>query len=155
MTATTEPAFAPLAPGVGGRESAAMSHREVLEALSGLLLAMFVAILSSTVVSTALGALLAHHASADITSGLAGQGIKATGSADQVPDVSTLPAPVAQIIEHAYGPGVGEIFLTAAPLGLVSLVAVALLREVPLGGKSGIDIARERASTHNHQGATP
>src|SRR3954447_16482634 len=32
----------------------AMSHREVLEALSGLLLAMFVAILSSTVVSTAL-----------------------------------------------------------------------------------------------------
>ena len=32
----------------------AMSHREVLEAMSGLLLGMFVAILSSTVVSTAL-----------------------------------------------------------------------------------------------------
>ena len=31
-----------------------MSHREVLEALSGLLLAMFVAMLSSTVVSNAL-----------------------------------------------------------------------------------------------------
>ena len=31
-----------------------MSHREVLEAMSGLLLGMFVAILSSTVVSTAL-----------------------------------------------------------------------------------------------------
>ena len=31
-----------------------MSHREVLEAMSGLLLAMFVAILSSTVVTTAL-----------------------------------------------------------------------------------------------------
>jgi hypothetical protein len=50
----------------------------------------------------------------------------------------------------------GEIFLYAAPLGLVALAAVALLREVPLGGKSGIDIARERASesTHDHQGAT-
>ena len=31
-----------------------MSHREVLEALSGLLLAMFVAMLSSTVVTNAL-----------------------------------------------------------------------------------------------------
>ncbi len=31
-----------------------MTHREVLEAMSGLLLGMFVAILSSTVVSTAL-----------------------------------------------------------------------------------------------------
>ena len=58
------------------------------------------------------------------------------------------------MIEHAYGTGVGEIFLIAAPLGLVALVAVALMREVPLGGRSGIDIARERATTHDHQGAT-
>jgi len=35
-------------------ETPAMTHREVLEAMSGLLLGMFVAILSSTVVSTAL-----------------------------------------------------------------------------------------------------
>ena len=35
-----------------------MSHREVLEALSGLLLAMFVAMLSSTVVSNALPAIV-------------------------------------------------------------------------------------------------
>ena len=51
MTATTEPTFAPVPP---EPERPAMSHREVLEAMSGLLLAMFVAILSSTVVSTAL-----------------------------------------------------------------------------------------------------
>jgi EmrB/QacA subfamily drug resistance transporter len=100
-----------------------------------------------------LGALLAHHASSRITSGLADQGIDAGGSADQVPDVSSLPEPVAQVIEHAYGTGVGEIFLIAAPLGLVALAAVALMREVPLGGKSGIDIARERATTQN-EGAT-
>src|ERR671916_2082509 len=35
-------------------QSAAMSHREIMEALTGLLLAMFVAMLSSTVVSNAL-----------------------------------------------------------------------------------------------------
>ena len=103
---------------------------------------------------SALGALLAHHSSSDIRSGLAEQGIDATGTVDQVPDVSTLPEAVARVVEHAYGTGVGEIFLTAAPLGLLALAAVALLREVPLGGKSGIDIARERASTTDHQGAT-
>ena len=48
----------------------------------------------------------------------------------------------------------GEIFLFAAPLGLVALVAIALMREVPLGGKSGIDIARERATTTHDQGVT-
>src|SRR4051794_41574792 len=99
-----------------------------------------------------LGALLATHARDSIVAGLAGAGIDPSrlgGSADQVPDIGALPAPVAHVVEHAYGTGVGEIFLLAAPLGLVALLAVALLREVPLGGKSGIDIARERS-----QGAT-
>ena len=58
-----------------------------------------------------------------------------------MPDVGSLPAPVAQVVEHAYGTGVGEIFLLAAPLGLVALAAIALMREVPLGGKSGIELA--------------
>ena len=38
----------------GERPDGGMTHREVLEALSGLLLAMFVAMLSSTIVSNAL-----------------------------------------------------------------------------------------------------
>ncbi|GAB3018644.1 MFS transporter [Nocardioides flavus (ex Wang et al. 2016)] len=42
------------APAVSAEQSGEMSHREVLEALSGLLLAMFVAMLSSTIVSNAL-----------------------------------------------------------------------------------------------------
>jgi EmrB/QacA subfamily drug resistance transporter len=45
---------APVQPGQG------MSHRQILEALSGLLLGMFVAILSSTVVSNALPTILAQ-----------------------------------------------------------------------------------------------
>jgi EmrB/QacA subfamily drug resistance transporter len=100
-----------------------------------------------------LGALLATHARDDIVAGLAGHAGALSGSADQVPDVHALPPAVAHVVEHAYGTGIGEIFLLAAPLGLVALIAVALLREVPLGGKSGIDIARERAIPAN-QGAT-
>ncbi len=44
---------------VAAEQTGAMSHREVLEALSGLLLAMFVAMLSSTVVSNALPVIVA------------------------------------------------------------------------------------------------
>jgi EmrB/QacA subfamily drug resistance transporter len=94
-----------------------------------------------------LGALLATHARDEITSGLAAAGIDRSqmgAQAGRVPDVSTLPGPIAAIVEHAYGGGVAEIFLVAAPLGIVALVALAFMRETPLGAKSGIDIARER-----------
>jgi EmrB/QacA subfamily drug resistance transporter len=47
---------APAAPSAG--EPGAMTHREILEALSGLLIALFVAMLSSTVVSNALPAIV-------------------------------------------------------------------------------------------------
>jgi MFS family permease len=121
---------------------------------SGSSLIAFFRSLGGAIGVSVLGALLATHARETITSGLAAQGIKAAGTADTVPDVRTLPAPVAHVIEHAYGTGVGEIFLIAAPLGLIAFAAVALMREVPLGGRSGIDIAREQATTPNHQGAT-
>jgi MFS family permease len=96
-----------------------------------------------------LGALLAAHASTAIGDGLAARGIDPGGlggDADRVPDVGSLPAPVADVVEHAYGSGVGEIFLVAAPLGMVVLIALALMRERPLGAKSGIELARERAT---------
>ncbi|MER7395780.1 MFS transporter [Streptomyces sp. NPDC000151] len=42
-----------------GAHAAAMSHRQIMEALSGLMLGMFVAVLSSTIVSSALPTILA------------------------------------------------------------------------------------------------
>lgn len=93
---------------------------------------------------SALGALLAAHAQSSIRSGLAQVGIDATSVGDgRLPDVSALPPQVAKIVEHAYGTGVGTIFLAAAPLGLIALIAMILLKEVPLGTKSGIQIAAE------------
>ena len=52
-------AIAPAPAPAPARLESGMTHREVLEALSGLLLGMFVAILSSTVVSTALPEIIA------------------------------------------------------------------------------------------------
>lgn len=49
-----QPATTPAAPSPAPGQPGQMSHREVMEALSGLLLAMFVAMLSSTIVSNAL-----------------------------------------------------------------------------------------------------
>lgn len=82
-----------------------------------------------------LGALLAAHVRADV----AAAGLPTGGADDHVPDLAVLPDPVVRVIEHAYGTGIAEVFLAAAPLGLVALVAVALLEEVPLGRRSGIE----------------
>ena len=94
-----------------------------------------------------LGALLAHHARTSIEAGLAARGAGgALGDTSTVPQVASLPDPVARIVEHAYGTGIAEMFLAAAPLGLVAFVALWFLQERPLGRKSGIDLAREAAT---------
>ena len=97
-----------------------------------------------------LGAVLATHARDTIADGLRGLGADASGlggkGASGVPDVDALPAPVAHVVEHAFGTGIAEAFLFAAPLGLVALIALSLMRERPLGTKSGIQIAAEHAA---------
>jgi EmrB/QacA subfamily drug resistance transporter len=50
-----------------------------------------------------------------------------------IPSVSSLPGPVRDIVESVYGQSVADIFLYAAPLGLLSLLAVAMLPNKALG----------------------
>jgi cation transporter-like permease len=109
---------------------------------SGSALVAFFRSLGGAIGVSALGALLAAHASSSIVSGMAERGIDLSqlgGSADQVPNVNTLPGPIAHVVEHAYGTGVAEMFLLAAPLGVVTFVALLFMREKPLGSKSGIE----------------
>jgi EmrB/QacA subfamily drug resistance transporter len=108
------------------------------------LIAFFRSLGGATGVSV-LGAILASHATSTISSGLAAQGIDAgAAGGGSVPSVGSLPAPVARLVEHAYGSGIAEVFMVAAPLGLVALVALLLMKETPLGAKSGIELAREQ-----------
>jgi EmrB/QacA subfamily drug resistance transporter len=118
----------------------AVAHTEMG---AGSSLIAFFRSLGGAVGVSVLGALLAAKASSSIAAGLAAAGIHSSGSSDSVPAISELPPAVARIVEHAYGSGIAEIFLAAAPLGLVAMVAVALMREEPLGTKSGIEIARQ------------
>ncbi|MFC5061169.1 MFS transporter [Actinomycetospora atypica] len=89
----------------------------------------------------ALGALLSSQVSSSITSGLTAVGIPASAtssSGGQIPNLATLPEPVRAVVENAYGDSVALMFLVAAPLALIALIAILFLREVPL--RDTIDI---------------
>jgi EmrB/QacA subfamily drug resistance transporter len=82
----------------------------------------------------ALGALLSTQVTSSVTQGLSALGLpaSATGSSGQIPNLATLPEPVRVVIENAYGDSIAHLFLIAAPLALIALVAILFLREVPL-----------------------
>jgi hypothetical protein len=92
-----------------------------------------------------LGAVLADHVQKLIVDGLAALGISGSGSAPASLDLSNLPAPVVQIVRGAYGDATGLIFLIGAGAALVSLIAVALIKEVPL--RSTIALKTEPATS--------
>ncbi|GIJ28378.1 hypothetical protein Vqi01_35400 [Micromonospora qiuiae] len=104
-----------------------------------------------------LGALLAHNVRRYLADGLAALGIPApSGSGDTLPDVHTLPAPIRAVVESAYGHGAGDIFLAATPFGLIALIAVLFIKEVPLLRHTGGPLADEveQESTVAAGGAT-
>nr|WP_199185757.1 MDR family MFS transporter [Streptomyces carminius] len=84
-----------------------------------------------------LGAVLAHRITDYVNEGMAGLGGSSSGEAtggngSAIPDLATLPGPVRAVVESAYGHGVADIYLYAAPIALIALVLVALVKEVPL-----------------------
>jgi EmrB/QacA subfamily drug resistance transporter len=108
----------------------AVPHTEIG---SGSSLIAFFRSLGGAIGVSVLGALLAHKVTTSLPAGGGGS----------VPSIQDLPPAAIRLVEHAYGSGIAEIFMAAAPLGLVALIAVALMPEEPLGTRSGIDIARE------------
>ncbi|MEU6562089.1 MFS transporter [Nocardia nova] len=49
-----------------------------------------------------------------------------------LPDLAALPAPVRTVVESAYGHGIGDVFLYAAPFAFVALIFMVFIKEVPL-----------------------
>jgi len=109
---------------------------------SGTATVAFFRTLGGAVGVSALGAVLGSRITTLLLRGLRDLGIDPAalgGDTTAVPDVSTLPAPVRIVVEAAFGEAIADLFLIAVPLGLVTLVAVLLLREVPLGTRSGLE----------------
>jgi len=113
---------------------------DIREIGSGTSSVAFFRTLGGAIGVSALGAVLASRSQDLIASGLTkiGVDVSAMGSSDSLPDLSTLPAPVRTVVEQAMGDSIADLFLIAAPIALIALIAVLLLKEVPLGTRSGI-----------------
>ena len=55
------------------------------------------------------------------------------------PNIDTLSDPVRDIVESAYGQGVGEVFLISIPFAVIALICVIFLPNAVLGTKTGIE----------------
>ena len=90
---------------------------------------------------SALGALLAHRVATYTADGLAAVGIVPTGggAGAELPNPATLPPPVRQIVQDAFGHGIGDVFLAATPFALLALLAVLFVKEVTLQTTSAIE----------------
>jgi len=113
---------------------------DVREIGSGTASVAFFRTLGGAIGVSALGAVLSTHVTDLMATGLARIGIDPSAMAGDgsLPDLRTLPAPVRTVVEQAFGDSIADLFLIATPIALISLVAVLLLKEVPLGNRSGI-----------------
>ncbi|GAA3478723.1 MFS transporter [Streptomyces yanii] len=87
---------------------------------------------------SALGAVMANRVTHYVKEGLADLGPKGaalghggTGGGG-IPDLDKLPAPFRTVVESAYGHGVGDVFLYAAPAALIAFLITIFIKEVAL-----------------------
>ncbi|RFU87356.1 MFS transporter [Streptomyces triticagri] len=91
---------------------------------------------------SALGALLGNRVTEYVKDGLAELGPKAAGmghggtGGGAIPNISELPQPFRGVMEGAYGHGVADIFLFAAPAAFVAFLLTLFIKEVPLKTKA-------------------
>ncbi|MET7695312.1 MFS transporter [Streptomyces sp. NPDC005483] len=69
------------------------------------------------------------------------QAAAAKASGGGLPDLASLPAPVRNWLEGAYGHAIGDIFLYVAPVALIAFLVTVFIKEVPLRASSGLDQA--------------
>ncbi|MFE5770683.1 MDR family MFS transporter [Streptomyces sp. NPDC056485] len=102
---------------------------------------------------SALGAVMANRVTQYVKDGLAELGPKAAAmghggtAGGGIPDLDKLPAPFRTVIESAYGHGVGDVFLYAAPFALLGLVLVLFIKEVALKSKPAAHAPTASAAT--------
>jgi MFS family permease len=97
----------------------------------------FMRTLGGAVGVSALGTVTRTKVANYTTSGLARLGIHRAGTGNRLPKLSALPAPVRSVVEDAFGHGIADVFLWAAPFVLLAAVAVLFIREVPLRTSTG------------------
>ncbi|MBV9594814.1 MAG: MFS transporter [Actinobacteria bacterium] len=93
----------------------------------------FIRSLGGAIGVSALGAVLATQVTEHINTGLSKLGVSSGQSTgNSVPDPSKLPAPVAHVVESAYGIGTAWVFGISAVAALIGAFVIPFIREVPL-----------------------
>lgn len=98
--------------------------------------------MGGTIGTSVLGAILANRVATEMTKGLTEAGIPAgagESGGEGVPDMTTLPEPMREIVEHAYGVATADLFLVAAPVAALAVIAVLFIKEKPLKDTSGME----------------
>ncbi|MDO0913623.1 MFS transporter [Streptomyces sp. DT2A-34] len=95
---------------------------------------------------SALGAVLSHRITHYAEEGLTKLGVQGSSGHGEIPDLDALPAPVRTVIESAYGHGVADVFLYAAPIAFLALLFALFIKEVPLKTKGALAQAAESAT---------
>ncbi|MEU1817338.1 MDR family MFS transporter [Streptomyces roseifaciens] len=97
---------------------------------------------------SALGAVLGNRVTDYVKDGIAALGpqaaaaaAKSGGSGGGIPKLDAMPAPLRTVVESAYGHGVGDVFLYAAPCALLAFVLTLFIKEVALQGRPGAPAA--------------
>ncbi|MFB8771952.1 MFS transporter [Streptomyces broussonetiae] len=100
---------------------------------------------------SALGAVLSHRITGHLKDGLAtldpryAAELAASGNGTgSIPDMDALPGPLRAVVEGAYGHGIADVFLYAAPIALLALVFSVFIKEVPLRTSSALAQAAEK-----------
>jgi len=112
---------------------------------------------------SALGAVLANRVTHYVKDGLAELGPKgakaaahaAGNSGGGIPDLDSLPAPLRTVMESAYGHGVADVFLYAAPCALLAFLLTLFIKEVALKTRGGLAQSSEDAPAAATLSAVP
>lgn len=110
---------------------------------------------------SALGAVLGNRVTHYVKDGIAGLGPEGaafghggTGGGG-IPDLDKLPEPLRLVMEAAYGHGVGDVFLYAAPCALVAFIVTIFIKEVALKTSAGNDAPAESSQETSSPVASP
>ncbi|QLJ05910.1 MFS transporter [Streptomyces sp. NEAU-sy36] len=79
---------------------------------------------------------------------------KAMGGSD-LPDMNSLPLPIRHWLEGAYGHGIADVFLYAAPCALVAFILVIFIKEVPLRTTGALAQAAQEKTGTTAEAAAP
>jgi EmrB/QacA subfamily drug resistance transporter len=109
---------------------------------------------------SALGAVMADRVTRYVKDGLAGLGPEGAAlghggtGGGAIPDLDSLPAPLRTVMEVAYGHGVADIFLYAAPAALIAFLLTLFIKEVALKTGAGDNTAEAAAATEAVEATT-